>query len=63
MSRNAKGKCSRKFKRDLAPDDKGVSSSAELDQQALPAILWRDEQGQGWLVKEFGYEDFKNRLS
>ena len=37
MSRNAKGKCSRKFKRDLAPDDKGVSSSAELDQQALPA--------------------------
>ena len=29
----------------------------------LPAILWRDEQGQGWLVKEFGYEDFKNRLS
>lgn len=29
----------------------------------LPAILWRDEQGRGWLVKEFGYEDFKNRLS
>ena len=29
----------------------------------LPAILWRDEQGQGWLVKEFGYENFKNRLS
>ena len=29
----------------------------------LPAILWRDEQGQGWLVKGFGYEDFKNRLS
>ena len=29
----------------------------------LPAILWRDAQGQGWLVKEFGYEDFKNRLS
>lgn len=29
----------------------------------LPAILWRDEQGQGWLVKEFGYEDFQNRLS
>ena len=29
----------------------------------LPAILWRDEQGQGWLGKEFGDEDFKNRLS
>lgn len=29
----------------------------------LPAILWQDCQGQGWLVKEFGYEDFLNRLS
>ena len=37
MSRKTKVKYSRTFKRDLAPDDTGVSSSAELDQQALPA--------------------------
>lgn len=29
----------------------------------LPAIVWRDANGQEKLVKTFGYEDFKNRLS
>ena len=29
----------------------------------LPAIVWRDANGQEKLVKSFGYEDFKNRLS
>ena len=29
----------------------------------LPAIAWRDANGQEKLVKAFGYEDFKNRLS
>ncbi len=29
----------------------------------LPAIVWRDANGQEELVKAFGYEDFKNRLS
>ena len=28
----------------------------------LPSILWRDKDGQGWLVKQFGYEDFQTRL-
>ena len=29
----------------------------------LPAIVWRDEAGQCRLVREFGYEDFRSRLS
>lgn len=29
----------------------------------LPAIVWRDVNGEEKLVKSFGYEDFKNRLS
>lgn len=29
----------------------------------LPAIVWRDANGEEKLVKAFGYEDFKNRLS
>ena len=29
----------------------------------LPAIVWRDANGQEKLVKAFGYEDFKKRLS
>ena len=29
----------------------------------LPAIIWRDANGEEKLVKAFGYEDFKNRLS
>ena len=29
----------------------------------LPAIVWRDKDGSLTLVKQFGYEDFKNRLS
>lgn len=29
----------------------------------LPAIVWRDANGQEKLVKAFGYEDFKSRLS
>ena len=29
----------------------------------LPAIVWRDANGKEKLVKSFGYEDFKNRLS
>ena len=29
----------------------------------LPSIVWRDANGQEKLVKAFGYEDFKNRLS
>lgn len=28
----------------------------------LPAIVWRDMEGQGWLVRQFGYEDFRSRL-
>lgn len=28
----------------------------------LPSILWRNKDGQGWLVKQFGYEDFQSRL-
>ena len=30
---------------------------------ALPSIVWRSEDGQESLVKSFGYEDFKGRLS
>ena len=29
----------------------------------LPAIVWRDREGKLTLVKRFGYEDFKTRLS
>lgn len=29
----------------------------------LPSIVWRDAQGKEHLVRSFGYEDFKNRLS
>lgn len=29
----------------------------------LPAIIWRDKQGHCKLIKTFGYEDFKGRLS
>ena len=29
----------------------------------LPAIVWRNANGEEKLVKSFGYEDFKNRLS
>lgn len=29
---------------------------------SLPSILWRDLAGQGYLVKQFGYEDFFSRL-
>ena len=29
----------------------------------LPSIVWRDKDGNLTLVKQFGYEDFKNRLS
>ena len=29
----------------------------------LPSIVWRDRDGNLTLVKQFGYEDFKNRLS
>ena len=29
----------------------------------LPAIVWRDRLGESRVVKTFGYEDFKNRLS
>ena len=46
MSRNAKGKCSRKFKRDLAPDDKGVSHAAACDQRLC---LWKPQPFEkGW---------------
>ena len=30
---------------------------------ALPSIVWRDLEGREHLVKSFGYEDFKGRLS
>lgn len=30
---------------------------------ALPAIVFRDQEGEEHLVRTFGYEDFKNRLS
>lgn len=29
----------------------------------LPSIVWRDAQGEEHLVRSFGYEDFRNRLS
>lgn len=29
----------------------------------LPSIVWRDAQGKEHLVRSFGYEDFRNRLS
>ena len=29
----------------------------------LPSIVWRDLAGKLWLVREFGYENFKTRLS
>ena len=29
----------------------------------LPAMLWRTKQGEYQTVKEFGYQDFKSRLS
>ena len=29
----------------------------------LPSIVWRDMSGQEHLIRSFGYEDFKNRLS
>ena len=28
----------------------------------LPSIVWRDKDGQGWLVRQFGYSDFFSRL-
>ena len=30
---------------------------------ALPALVWRDLQGEERVVRQFGYEDFKGRLS
>jgi carboxynorspermidine decarboxylase len=30
---------------------------------ALPAIALRNEQGDCSIIRQFGYEDFKNRLS
>lgn len=30
---------------------------------ALPSIVFRDQEGEEHLVRTFGYEDFKNRLS
>lgn len=30
---------------------------------ALPSIVWRDKNGNCFLVRRFGYEDFKERLS
>ncbi len=29
----------------------------------LPAIVWQDEKKAQYLVRAFGYEDFKHRLS
>ena len=29
----------------------------------LPALVWRDKEGTETLIKAFGYEDFKGRLS
>ena len=34
-----------------------------FNRMPLPSIVWRDANGQEKLVKTFGYEDFKNRLS
>ncbi|MDY3014215.1 MAG: carboxynorspermidine decarboxylase [Evtepia sp.] len=30
---------------------------------ALPSIVWRDKEGKETLIRAFGYEDFKSRLS
>lgn len=60
------------FDRPLHPGDRVVFEDMALytmvktntfNGMALPSIVWRDESGRENLVKSFGYEDFKGRLS
>ena len=60
------------FDRPLRPGDQVVFEDMALytmvktntfNGMALPSIVWRDEGGRESLVKSFGYEDFKGRLS
>lgn len=60
------------FDRPLHPGDRVVFEDMALytmvktntfNGMALPSIAWRDESGRVSLVKSFGYEDFKGRLS
>ena len=69
------GRCDRglfPFDRPLHPGDRVVFEDMALytmvktntfNGMALPSIAWRDESGRVSLVKSFGYEDFKGRLS
>ena len=60
------------FDRPLRPGDQVVFGDMALytmvktntfNGMALPSIVWRDLEGREHLVKAFGYEDFKGRLS
>ncbi len=60
------------FDRPLEPGDRLVFEDMALytmvktntfNGMALPAIVWRGEDGEERLVKAFGYEDFRSRLS
>ena len=60
------------FDRPLRPGDQVVFGDMALytmvktntfNGMALPSIVWRDLEGREHLVKSFGYEDFKGRLS
>ena len=60
------------FDRPLHPGDRLVFEDMALytmvktntfNGMMLPSIVWRDRTGALFLVKQFGYEDFKSRLS
>ena len=60
------------FDRPLQPGDQLVFEDMALytmvktntfNGMMLPSIVWRDRTGALFLVKQFGYEDFKSRLS
>ena len=60
------------FDRPLHPGDQLVFEDMALytmvktntfNGMVLPSIVWRDRTGALFLVKQFGYEDFKSRLS
>ena len=48
------------------PEDEGLPSIAEQVERVPTdpgCYLWRDASGKETLIKSFGYEDFKTRLS
>ncbi len=60
------------FDRPLEPGDRIIFEDMALytmvktntfNGMALPSIVWKDEDGEERLVKAFGYEDFRSRLS